>query len=233
MKNNKFLGFSLAEMLIALAIVAIIAAITVPNIIASYQRQTFLTMLQKNYRELKDNLLILQSENYNKTFYQSLLSLQGRSVANTAGKFFIGDTNNDPYYNIIKDCETTAQPCFAASYSNITGNTTQAFSCNNGYNVILKSGTAMCIVPADGGQPAKVHIDVNGQDNPNIGGRDMFTFYIYDDYSIDDKDITPDKIKNDTAETARNDLFTASCLSSTIGEGCFGKILNDNWKMNY
>ena len=225
MKNNKFLGFSLSEALIAIAIISIIAAITVPNVITSYQKQTFLTMLQKNYRELKDNLLILQTENYNKTFYQSLLSLQGRSVANTAGKFFIGDTNNDPYYNIIKDCETTAQPCFATSYSNINGNTTQAFSCNNGYNVILKSGTAMCIIPAD--------IDVNGQDNPNIGGRDMFTFYIYDDYSIDDKDITPDKIKNDTAETARNDLFTASCLSSTIGEGCFGKILNDNWKMNY
>ena len=101
MKNNKFLGFSLSEALIAIAIISIIAAITVPNVITSYQKQTFLTMLQKNYRELKDNLLILQTENYNKTFYQSLLSLQGRSVANTAGKFFIGDTNNDPYYNII------------------------------------------------------------------------------------------------------------------------------------
>lgn len=233
MKNNKFLGFSLSEALIALTIVGVIAAITIPNVVASYQKQTMLTLLQKTYHELNENLTILHTEAYNKTFYQSLLSLQGRTVANTAGKFFIGDTNNDPYYNIIKDCETTAQPCFAASYSNINGNTTQAFSCNNGYNVILKSGTAMCIIPADGGQPAKVHIDVNGQDNPNIGGRDMFTFYIYDDYSIDDKDITPDKIKNDTAETARNDLFTASCLSSTIGEGCFGKILNDNWKMNY
>ena len=80
MKNNKFLGFSLSEALIAIAIISIIAAITVPNVITSYQKQTFLTMLQKNYRELKDNLLILQTENYNKTFYQSLLSLQGRSV---------------------------------------------------------------------------------------------------------------------------------------------------------
>ena len=68
MKNNKFLGFSLSEALIAIAIISIIAAITVPNVITSYQKQTFLTMLQKNYRELKDNLLILQTENYNKTF---------------------------------------------------------------------------------------------------------------------------------------------------------------------
>ena len=169
----------------------------------------------------------------NKTFYQSLLSLQGRSVANTAGKFFIGDANNKGYYTIINDCGTTAQPCFAASYANINGNSNQAFSCNDGYSVTIKSGTAMCIVPADGGNPAKVHVDVNGTEGPNIGGRDMFTFYIYDDYSIDEKDVGPDKIKDNTAEAARNTLFTSSCLSSTTGEGCFGKILNDNWKMNY
>lgn len=233
MGNKRFLGFSLSEVLIAMAIIGIIAAITVPNLVASYQKQTMLTLLQKTYLELNQNLTILHTEAFNKTFYQSLLSLQGRSVADTAGKFFIGDANNKPYYEIIQDCETTAQPCFAATYSNINGNANQAFSCSDGYNVILKSGTAMCIVPADGGNPAKVHIDVNGQDGPNIGGRDMFTFYIYDDYTIDEKDVTPSKVKDGSAETARNNLFNKSCLSSTIGEGCFGKLLNDNWKMNY
>lgn len=233
MGNKRFLGFSLSEALIAIAIVGIIAAITIPNVVASYQKQTMLTLLQKTYLELSQNLTVLQTEAYNKTFYQSLLSLQGRSVTNTAGKFLVGDANNKPYYNVLKDCETTAQPCFAASYSNINGNSTQAFSCNNGYNVVLKSGTAMCIIPADAGNPATVHIDVNGPDSPNIGGRDMFTFYIYDDFTIDEKDVTPAKVKDGTAETARNNLFNTSCLSSTTGEGCFGKILNDNWKMNY
>lgn len=233
MKNKRFIGFSLSELLIAMSIIGIIAALTVPNLVTSYQRQSMVTLLQKTYLELGQNLTILHTEQYNKTFYQSLLSLQGRTVANTAGKFFIGDTNNKPYYNILKDCETTAQPCFAASYSNINGTSTQAFTCNDGYNVILKSGTAMCLIPADGGNPAKVHVDVNGPDGPNIGGRDMFTFYIYDDYSIDEKDITPDKIKNGTAEAERNTLFNNSCLASTIGEGCFGKLLNNNWQMNY
>ncbi len=233
MRNKKSFGFTLSEALIAIAIVGIVAAITVPNLMASYQKQTMITLLQKTYTELGQNLTILSTEAYNKTFYQSLLSLQGRSVENTAGKFFLGDTNNKPYYSVLKDCETTAQPCFATSYSNINGDSTQNFSCNDGYNVILKSGVAMCLIPADAGNPAKVYVDVNGQDEPNIGGRDMFTFYIYDDYSIDEKDITPDKIKNGSAEADRNNLFSSSCLSSTTGEGCFGKILNDNWKMNY
>lgn len=233
MGNKKFLGFSLAEVLVAMTIVGIIAAITVPNVIASYQKQTMLTLLQKTYLELGQNLTVLSTEAYNKTFYQSLLSLQGRSVANTAGKFFIGDANEKGYYSIINDCGTTAQPCFASSYSNINGDSPKAFSCSDGYSVTIKSGSSMCIVPADNGEPAKVHVDVNGIDSPNIGGRDMFTFYIYDDYSIDEKGITPDKIKDGTAEEARNTLFTSSCLSSTVGEGCFGKLLNDNWKMNY
>lgn len=233
MKRNYILGFSLAEILIATAIIGIIAAMTIPNTIASYQKQTMLTLVQKTYLELVQNLTILKTEAYNKTFYQSLLSLQGRSIENTAGKFFMGDANEKGYYSIIKDCEKTAQPCFAATYSNLNATKTEAFSCDNGYNVIIKSGTAMCIIPADAGNPAEVHIDVNSTEGPNIGGRDMFTFYIYDDFSIDEKGIGPDKIKDGTAETARNDLFTKSCLSSTTGEGCFGKLLNDNWKMNY
>lgn len=233
MENKKFSGFSLSEVLVAMAIIGIIAAITVPNVVASYQRQTMLTLLQKTYLELGQNLTVLSTEAYNKTFYQSLLSLQGRSVANTVGKFFLGDNDEKGYYSIIKDCGSTAQPCFAASYANINGNANEAFSCDDGYSVIIKSGTAMCIVPANDGNPAKVHADVNGVEGPNIGGRDMFTFYIYDDYSIDEKDIGPEKIKDNTAEEARNTLFTSSCLSSTTGEGCFGKILNDNWKMNY
>ena len=233
MRNKKFLGFSLAEALLAMAVVGIIAAITIPNVINSYQKQSMIALLQKTYLELGQNLIILRTEAYNKSFYQSILSLQGRTIANTAGRFFIGDANNKPYYNILKDCGTTAQPCFASTYSNINGDKTENFSCNNGYNVLLKSGTAMCIIPADAGNPAKVHVDVNGTEGPNLGGRDMFTFYIYDDYSIDEKDITPDKIKDGTAETERNTLFSSSCLSSTTGEGCFGKLLNDNWKMNY
>ena len=233
MKNNKFIGFSLSELLIAMSIIGIIATLTVPNLMASYQKKSMVSLLQKIYVELGQNLTILQTENYNKTFYQSILSLQGRTIANTAGKFFVGDANYKPYYEILKDCGTTAQPCFAQSYSNIAGDSTSDFSCNDGYNVILKNGSAMCLIPADDGDPAKIHVDVNGEEGPNIGGRDMFTFYIYDDFSIDEKDITPAKIKDGTAETARNDLFNKSCLSSTVGEGCFGKLLNNNWQMDY
>ena len=42
--NKKYLlGFTVAEVMIAMAIVGVIAAITVPTIMANYQRQTLTT----------------------------------------------------------------------------------------------------------------------------------------------------------------------------------------------
>lgn len=40
MKNNKFIGFSLSELLIAMSIIGIIATLTVPNLMASYQKKS-------------------------------------------------------------------------------------------------------------------------------------------------------------------------------------------------
>ncbi len=239
MKRKQFRGFTAAEVMIAMTIVGIITALTIPTIMANYQNKSMLTTLQKNYVELTDNLLYMGTETYNKSFYKSLLSLQGRSVDATAGKFF------DKYYRTATKCGTTAQPCFASTYRAINNAEFKDFKCENGYSVTLNTGTAMCIIPADApkdatedtpattGKPAKVYIDVNGSEKPNIGGRDMFTLYIYDDFSIDDKDITPDVIKNGNAETARETLFNSTCRTSYTGEGCFGKIMNDNWRIEY
>ncbi len=243
--SKKFSGFSLAELLIALAIVGIVAALTIPNVYSNYQKKSYLSLLEKTYRELDQNLKMIQAQDYyNNGFYKSILALRGKSVEETAGCFFLGGCEDilthkesKPFYNVSKDCEKTAQPCFAASYKNINGDKNENFTCSDGYNVTVQNGTALCIIPADNNKPATVYTDVNGAEGPNIGGRDMFKFYIFNDYTIDDGSdgdyITPDKVKDGTAEDARNTLFSSSCLSSTVGEGCFGKILNDNWEMNY
>ena len=246
MKCEAFLGFTISELLVAMSIIGIVVAITVPTVVSKYQQKSMLALLKKNYVELQENLLVLSTENNNKSFYKSILSKQGsKSVEETAGEFIKG------FYTITNDCEGTAQPCFADSYRTINSSTRTNFSCSDGYNVLLKGGAAMCIIPADSAVeadeeagveakdaiPAHIFIDVNGIDRPNIGGRDLFSFYVYDFYTIDDGKtdnyIGPEKIKDGTAEEARETLFNSSCLTSFDGTGCFGKILNDNWKMNY
>ena len=241
--SKKFVwGFSLAELLIAVAIIGVIAALTIPGVIANYQRKALLTQLQKSYVELQESLLILKTENYQKGLYGSSLNKKSStSIRNSAGKFLLG------YYKITQDCETDTQPCFASKYADLSSMTYSDYSCE-GYSVNVASGAAICIVPAsiteeevsdDTGatttkeikNPAVVYIDVNGSKEPNIGGRDMFTFNIYEDFTIDEVD--PASTDLSSLEEERENLYDENCLTSSIGKGCFAKILNDDWEMNY
>ena len=244
MSKEFFWGFTLAEILIAVAIVGIIAALTIPGVVSNYNQKALITQLQKNYIELQEALLILKTENYHRGLDGSILNKKGsKTVANTAGRFL------REYYKILDDCGSDTQPCFADKYADINSLTDTDFSCADGYSVTVASGAAICIIPAeitdddvvdpntgaptlkDIDNPAVVYIDVNGTEGPNIGGRDMFTYSIWQDFSIDE--INPADPELDDLEEARETLFTNNCRTSNVGRGCFGKILNDNWKLNY
>ncbi len=249
--RKKMSAFTLTEVLITVAIIGIVAALTVPNVVKSYQKQFFETSVKKVYVDLQQNLTILQAENYRKKGLSKSILNRGKvkegdennkTVEDTAGKFL------KQYYKINKDCGLEGSACFTEEYYNIKGDNKARFTCSEGYSITLPSGVAMCLVPSrietkteekctgmvciqervDQEFPATVTIDINGSDEPNVGGRDMFTFNIYEDFSIDEVPPT------ETQRTkAREELYNNNCLSSPIGEGCFGKLLNDNWKMNY
>lgn len=248
-------GFTLSEMLVAIAIVGIIVALTVPNIINSYQKQSYATSIKKAYVDLQQNLELLQAEDYRKKGLSKSILNRGKvsedaednkTVEETAGKFIHN------YYKINKDCKTDSTGCFARKYGTINGDSDKEFSCSDGYSVLLANGFAICIIPprievkteetcngsicmqnsVEKKYPnATVAVDINGSNEPNIGGRDMFTFNIYEDFTIDE--ISPDEIKAASARDSRDNLFMKTCLSSYVGVGCFGKLLNDNWVMNY
>lgn len=249
MKNFK--AFTLAEILITMSIVGVIVGITVPVVISNHQKNIQLLAFKKVYKDLLENLTVLSTESY-KGLYNSSLSLKSKivtkedgsteleqdTVDNTAGKFL------ETYYpKRITACGSGAQPCFAASYSRISDKASTDFTCSNGYSVKIKSGAAICIIPADKAlagdgdtiedaeaHPATVYIDTNGSEKPNVGGRDMFTLYIYDDYSLDE--LEPSVAKSTSSKTKREEL-AGNCTSSYFGEGCFSKILNANWKIDY
>ena len=226
MKKILWSGFTLSEALVALAIVGIVVALTVPNVINNYQKKSFAIAAKKNYLNIQESLLRLQTENYrNKSIFGTTLQKQdGQELTDNVGKFL---TEN---FRINNDCGETAQPCFAPTYRAIDSSSETAFSCD-GYSVSLSNGASVCMIPASISpiNPVTVYLDTNGPDTPNIGGRDMFTFNIYEDFSIDE--VSPTEIKNATVN--RNTLFDNNCKTSSVGKGCFNKLIIDKWEMNY
>ncbi len=245
-QDDRKKGFTLAEVLITLTIIGVVAALTIPNLIASYQKQQYVTELKKVYTEISQALkLMMADEGINKLTASNTLTFYEGSNENE----FIERLGNDffkKYFKIVKDCGTeNPSTCFADKYKSIDGGSESSVFCT--YSVIIASGASICLKQySTEDWPGYFLLDINGLSPPNVAGRDLFNFSYYYDGSIDE-DVTPECKKGipnqhnnflcggagSNPQEVRDERFLNYCLESAYGIGCFGKILNDNWKMDY
>mgnify|MGYP001067986862 FL=1 len=123
-------AFTLAELLIVMAIVGIIAAVTIPLVSANSQKLQSISALQKA----------------NNTF----ANMVNQSQVNTKMESWNFNTDTEtfvkeyflPYVNVAQDCGTTDTGCFADNYTAV--NTGESLD-NNYYKVMLSDGVAMAI----------------------------------------------------------------------------------------
>jgi prepilin-type N-terminal cleavage/methylation domain-containing protein len=201
-------GFTLSELLVALSIVGIIAAVTVPTMVGKYQKTAQALQIKKVYSDLQQNLTKLQTENYRGGVHKSRLNNGSEGI-----KGFFHD-----YYNVDFDCEEDLNKCFAEKYSQIKGDRKDSvvpcLNCGEGrifgYCVHLKDGASICIRRFRDGKDLtghckdmgnysicqdshhgkyvdvdfSVYVDTNGPEPPNIAGRDYFGISLNDDFSI-------------------------------------------------
>ncbi|HNW26318.1 MAG TPA: type II secretion system protein, partial [Candidatus Gastranaerophilaceae bacterium] len=245
---KRIFGFTLAEVLITLTIIGVVAALTVPNLYAYYQKQQYVTELKKVYTEISQALkLMMADEGVNKLSTSNTLTAEegegdfDEAVLNRAGGFL------KKYFKVIKDCGMEdPNSCFAQDSKGTDG--TNFTPGNPHYCVIIASGASICMRPANVAKSGTIIVDVNGLKKPNIAGRDIFSMAFFYDGSIDGFQINPQcrqgkRTWNGTgalcggygnnASEARENYFSDGCLINGYGSSCFGKILNDNWKMDY
>ena len=212
-------GFTLAEVLITLAIIGVVSALTVPGLMNSYQKQTYVTQLHKVYNEMSQALIQYQTD-------RNALNLTEAGL--TSIDAF--DTFIKTYFKVVNDCGTTSTPCFVSEYKKLSG-TTINFS-STFRKVTLANGASIAYNTRSDTAVLQFHVDVNGAKGPNIIGRDLFPIYIYNNGMLDDYYSATTNAPLTSAE--RESMYTASCASTNASwNGCFGKILNDNWQMNY
>lgn len=151
-KSNK--AFTLAEVLITLGIIGIVAAITIPILVSSYQEKVFVTQFQKVYSQL--------SQAYN-------MAAKDNGTADTWSSSQDAYNYLKPYFNINEDCPNVVG-CFPqVSYNDLKGSPAENPYNRVRYKFNLTNGVSMMFDGTVG-----IFVDTNGKNGPNQFGYDFF-----------------------------------------------------------
>lgn len=211
---NKKFAFTLAEVLITLGILGIVASITTPTVIGNYKKKTYATKLKAVFYEINEALdLITTEEAKTRTLDTSLhtdILPDGTSVDGL-------DNFMNTYFTVVQKCVNGSGNCFAAKYNNSVDNN----PCTKYTAYVLNNGAALCLHRTPN-HMVYFYIDINGVVGPNSSGRDIF--YLRTTPPTDDI--------QELMDTAN----PPQCRNSVLykyGQGCTDKLLEKNWKMDY
>ena len=182
----KKLGFTLAEVLITLAIVGVIAAMVLPPIMQNLEEKTTINRLKKAYSELSKTYLMIKNEKGDPTSWLQTDSYE------EIGELFI------PYLEVSKNCKT-GTGCFSDNCYSVNGepywinldtrDDMSKFILTNGTSIALKIYNKNCDSIEGNNEQLKsvcgwIVVDTNGKKKPNTYGIDIFEFKItkYDIY---------------------------------------------------
>ena len=215
---KKFNAFTLAEVLITLGVIGVVAAMTIPTVVNKYKERATVSKVKKIYSTM------------NQAF---LLSVKDNGYAN---EWNVGDGSSEttarqiasyfkPYLKILKDCGTSSGCLgYTENVNRLYGgkHTVNYDKGSEYYKMILNDGSYIWIRGVanycqtdEGGHPAVcgvIFLDINGGKQPNTIGKDIFSMVI-----------TPYAIKPSV---------TNDCMKNGTGWGCSGYILK-NGNMNY
>ena len=160
-------GFTLVEILLAIGILGVTAAITIPALIQHTNRKDWMTALKKSYTILSEG-------------FKQTEALNGKIASWEEEEFY---SNFIEGFKVSKSCEGSS--CLPNEvYLNESGFT----SPENSKSYVLADGQAISLSLTDTncatavgsleGICGNVFIDVNGEKGPNTMGKDFFGFYV-------------------------------------------------------
>ena len=247
-------GFTLAEVLITLGIIGIVAAMTIPTLVSNYQKTQYVTSLKKAYTEFNQVLSKISSDS-------------GCVNDLKCSGLFANGTNNSTlgselvkHFSLAKNCDTSINKgCWPAltniSYDGSFTGTNRTFDKELFYKFVTADGVSFAVGNYAGncetpgystgrtGHMSQtcgfLYIDVNGLKSPNFIGRDTFMFWITNgrgailyphggsDANWNGSDVGDNWWRNSS------NIPRLCVVSSKIGTPCSGRIIEEGWQMNY
>lgn len=230
-------AFTLAEVLITLSIIGVVAALTMPALIGNYKKKQTVVHLQKAYSVLSQASKLSEADNGEPSGW----------TKNGAGKAALTEFLHKyylPYFRVIKSCETDIADCGFAESKLLNGSGNDHIN-NDGTAYVLTDGTSILFTNFPSKNYIVMYLDVNGMKAPNTVGKDQFRFDLgFGDYVRQGLIMAGTGLTPITAETYDN--FTRdilinggdangtpgySCNTGGKGYYCGGLIMHDGWEI--
>ena len=216
-KCDKFrrAAFTLAEVLITLGIIGVVAALTLPTLIQNHQKQVYVTQLKKAYSTLNNAINKMAADEGVVDWAQTQCGYQVFSSTEST------EDNPTPYINPA--CTNN----LAKQMNVLKVEAEHLAHCSEWCDVSGSFGSGPAIMTADGITYqfdctgfGYAYVDVNGTGKgPNKEGRDVFGFQIY----VTDNKIIPEGSNYDSWK---------NCSATNLSTSCTAKVLIEG-KMNY
>lgn len=251
-------GFTLAEVLVAMGIIGVISAMTLPTFmsgvhnkahaaklaaaVSEYENVFGTMLLKENQIDMADTELGTSIANNDATGINQAYSKYAKMMSSSTSFSDLGYTAYAPY--------SGAAYAAGEAMKNINGTTATNFTfvsaikSNSGSIIFFTGGadsslTEAQAVTAGAGCNTKtsgIYIDVNGSEVPNMYGRDVFAFVLGGNgtlYPYGSKTASfLDKIAGTPVWTDNN--ATYGCKTGTYnGLGCTARLIENNYVMNY
>lgn len=223
--KDKFFGFTLAEVLITLGIIGVIAAMTIPQLLADYQNRKNSAMLKEDYAILQQMMLMA---NDNGALANIVIGNNEDEMKEWFETYFM------PYIKTTDVCYFE-WGCWSKNFKNLRGeNINQSGQCGNKtISFILPNGSYACMDDFNGsrfGVPTEkptilLLVDVNGSGQPNVMGKDVFAMVFRNDELLPGGfDMTEDEIEKNCSKNCSGASF--SC-----GSYCMTKVMKNDFRL--
>ena len=164
-------AFTLTELLIALGIIGTIAALCIPSLMTTINNKSLAIQLQ-------NNVAAVQQAIANQKIIKNTKDMSETAFANETDFYALFQSSKG------ETCSASSTTkCWGDSYRVIGGGAPSYELVPEGNAIRLKNGATIVYKTGNGDaygnkQLCEIFIDVNGADEPNIVGRDLFAFFI-------------------------------------------------------
>ncbi len=218
---KKFFAFTLAEVLITLGIIGVVAALTIPTLISNHQKKVYVTQFKKAYNTVTNAFKLIQADTGSDNVFDSefVTALTVNSSSNEQ------EVNRlaKKYFNIAQDVKYISQSSAPEYRYLFYGNGTATVQ---PYGYLLKTADGADIYlfatsnVTSNYYNITVFVDVNGSNrNPNTSGRDYFHFWF------------DQNLKTNLNNTG--DFCNKYASHSAEPQSCTKKVMQEGWEMNY